>query len=297
MRRLRFLRKGSAQEARAEAPAAGRSPQRTWRVALGISLAGLLIVMAAGLATRAVLADRDPTWERIRQSGVWRVGMDPSFPPFENLDGATGQPVGLDVDLANAIASHWGVRVEIVGVGFDELLDAVTAYRVDSAISALPVVEHRTREVAFSAPYVEAGVLLVAPRENAIAKSEDLAGRRLAAEWGSAGDARARVLQREFNGNLTLVLRESPDLALQAVLDGEADAAAVDAVSLALFAAGQDRLITIGEPLQSEPYVIVVPAHAPKLLAAINETLADLAADGTLAAIQERWLEGDAETR
>ena len=263
---------------------------------LGLGLVGLLVVAAAGLATRAVLADRDPTWERIRQSGVWRVGMDPSFPPFENLDGATGQPVGLDVDLANAIASRWGVRVEIVGVGFDELLDAVTAYRVDSAISALPVVEHRTREVAFSAPYVEAGVLLVAPRENAIAKSEDLAGRRLAAEWGSAGDAQARALQREFGGNLTLVLRESPDLALQAVLDGEADAAAVDAVSLALFAAGKDRLITIGEPLQSEPYVIVVPAHAPKLLAAINETLADLAADGTLAAIQARWLEGERDT-
>ena len=292
MRRPSFSRKGSAQEARAETPTAGRFPQHTRRVALGLTLAGLLIVMAAGLATRAVLADRDPTWERIRQSGVWRVGMDPSFPPFENLDGATGQPVGLDVDLTNAIASRWGVRAEIVGVGFDELLDAVTAYRVDSAISALPVVEHRTREVAFSAPYVEAGTLLVAPRENAIAKSEDLTGRRLAAEWGSAGDAQARALQREFGGNLTLILCESPDLALQAVLDGKADAAAVDAVSLALFDAGQDRLITIGEPLQSEPYVIVMPAHARKLLAAINETLADLAADGTLAAIQARWLEG-----
>jgi ABC-type amino acid transport substrate-binding protein len=292
MRRPRFLRKGSAQEACAETPATGRSWQHTWPVALGLSLAGLLIMAAAGLATRAVLADRDPTWERIRQSGVWRVGMDPSFPPFENLDAATGQPVGLDVDLANAIASRLGVRAEIVGVGFDELLDAVTAYRVDSAISALPVIEHRTREVAFSAPYVEAGVLLVAPRENAITESDSLAGRRLAAEWGSAGDAQARALQRALGGNLTLVLRESPDLALRAVLDGEADAAAVDAVSLALFDAGKDRLVTVGEPLQSDPYVIVVPAHSPKLLAAINATLADLAADGTLAAIQARWLEG-----
>ena len=292
MRRPSFSRKGGAREDRTETLAAGRSPQRSWRMVLGLGLVGLLVVLAAGLATRAVLADRDPTWERIRQSGVWRVGMDPSFPPFENLDGATGQPVGLDVDLANAIASRWGVRTEIVGVGFDELLDAVTAYRVDSAISALPVVEHRTREVAFSAPYVEAGTLLVAPRENAIAKSEDLTGRRLAAEWGSAGDAQARALQREFGGNLTLVLCESPDLALQAVLDGEADAAAVDAVSLALFDAGKDRLVTVGEPLQSDPYVIVVPVHSPKLLAAINETLADLAADGTLAAIKARWLGG-----
>jgi ABC-type amino acid transport substrate-binding protein len=59
-----------------------------------------------------------------------------------------------------------------------------------------------------------------------------------------------------------------------------------------LFAPGKHRLITVGEPLQSEPYVIVVPAHAPKLLAAINVTLAELAADGTLAAIKARWLGG-----
>jgi polar amino acid transport system substrate-binding protein len=292
MRRARFFRPGSTSEARDETPAAGRFSQRTQRVAAGLGLAGLLILLAAGLATRAVLADRDPTWERIRQDGVWRVGMDPSFPPFESLDGSA-QPVGLDVDLANAIAGRWGVRAEIVGVGFDELIDATTAYRVDSAISALPIVEHRTREVSFSAPYVEAGVLLVAPRETTITKSSDLGGLRLAAEWGSTGDAQARTLQRELGGNLTLVLRESPDLALRAVLDGEADAAAVDAVSLALFATGRDRLISIGEPLQSEPYVIVVPAHAPKLLAAINAALADLAADGTLAAIKARWLEGE----
>jgi ABC-type amino acid transport substrate-binding protein len=253
----------------------------------------VLLVTAAGLVTQAVLAGRDPTWERIRQDGVWRVGMDPSFPPFENLDGTTQKPVGLDVDLANAIAGRMGVRAEIVGVGFDELVDAVTAHRVDSAISALPVLEHRTREVSFSAPYVEAGILLVAPQENAITKPANLAGRRLAAEWGSAGDAQARALKRELGGNLTLVLRESPDLALQAVLAGEADAAAVDAVSLALFDAGKGDLIVIGEPLQSDPYVIAVPVNAPKLLGAINEALAVLEADGTLAAIKARWLEGE----
>jgi ABC-type amino acid transport substrate-binding protein len=96
-----------------------------------------------------------------------------------------------------------------------------------------------------------------------------------------------------LDGHLVLVLRESSNLALQAVLAGEADAAAVDAVSLALFEAGEGRLITVGGPLQSEPYVIVVPANAPKLLEAVNKALAELAADGTLAAIKARWLEGD----
>jgi ABC-type amino acid transport substrate-binding protein len=292
MRLARFFRKGNAKGRSAEDQSSVHSPMFPPRLVFWLVVIAILAVVA-GLVSRKVLAGRDPTWDRIQQNDVWRVGLDPSFPPFENLDGATQQPVGLDVDLTNAIASRLGIRAEIVGVGFDELIDAVTAHRVDSAISALPVLEYRTKEVSFSAPYVEAGILLVAPRENAITKSADLAGRRLAAEWGSASDAQARALQRELGGNLTLVLRESSELALQAVLAGEADAAAVDAVSLALFDAGKDRLITVGEPLQSAPYVIVVPANAPKLLRAINETLAALEADGTLAQIRARWLVRD----
>ena len=289
MRTARFFSKETVGEKPATEQSRLRPPFRTSRAVLGLVLI-VLLVAVVGLVSRRILLGRDATWEGIQQNGVWRVGMDPSFPPFENLDGATQQPVGLDVDLAKAIAERWGVKVEIVGVGFDELVDAVTAHRVDSAISALPVLEYRTKEVSFSAPYVEAGILLAAPRENAITKPADLAGRRLAAEWGSAGDAQARALQRDLGGNLTLVLRESPDLALQAVLDGEADAAAVDAVSLALFEAGKDHLITVGEPLQSDPYVVVVPANAPKLLGATNEALAALEADGTLAQIRARWL-------
>jgi ABC-type amino acid transport substrate-binding protein len=250
----------------------------------------LVLIATIGLLTRAILSGRDPTWQRIQRTGVWRVGMDPSFPPFENLDGTTQKPVGLDVDLANAIAAHWGIRSELVAMGFDELVDAVTAHRVDSALSGLPVFEYRTQEVSFSAPYVEAGILLVVPSGSAITQAADLAGRRLSAEWGSAGDAEARELQRQFGGNLFLVLRETPDAALQAVLDGEADAAAADAVSLALFSAGNESLVAINDPLQSDPYVIVAPAGAPKLLAAINEALAALEADGTLDAIRTKWL-------
>ena len=52
------------------------------------------------------------------------MAMDASFPPFEDLDEA-GQPVGFDVDLAQAIAARWGVQLQIEGVGFDGLVDAV----------------------------------------------------------------------------------------------------------------------------------------------------------------------------
>lgn len=250
----------------------------------------VVAVLAAALLLRFEISGRDAAWARIQQTGVWRVGMDPSFPPFENLDAVTGRPAGFDVDLAEAIAAAWGVRVEIVSIGFDQLVDAVEAKRVDSALSALPVFEERARDVSFSRPYFEAGLVLAAPPAALIRLPDDLAGQRVAAEWGSAGDAEARALNRRLAGGVTLVLRDSVDQALDAVLAGDAEAALVDAVDLALYDRGRGRLAAVGKPVQSDPYVIVAPVDAPKLLAALNETLAQLDANGTLAQIQARWL-------
>jgi ABC-type amino acid transport substrate-binding protein len=216
--------------------------------------------------------------------------MDPSFPPFESIDPSTGRPAGLDVDLVNAIAARWGVRAEIVSLGFDELVDAVAARRVDSAVSALPVFDWRTQEVGFSAPYIDAGIVLAVPRDSSIRGPDDLVGRRVAAEWGSESDAQARELQRRLEGNLELVLRESADAALEAVAGREADAVATDAISLALFNKSGGDLVAVGQPMRSDPYVVVVPKGAPLLLADLNRVLEVMEADGTLASLRAKWL-------
>jgi polar amino acid transport system substrate-binding protein len=161
---------------------------------------------------------------------------------------------------------------------------------VDSAISALPVFEHRAKEVAFSSPYVEAGVVLAVPSGSPIRGAEDLAGMRVAVEWGSEGDAQARAVQKKLGGDLQLIPCESANAALAAVVADKADAAIVDAVSLALFDRADGDLRSLGEPLRPDPYVIVIPRDAPRLLAAVNEALEALNADGTLAEIKARWL-------
>jgi ABC-type amino acid transport substrate-binding protein len=250
-------------------------------------LAGVLL-LAAGLGAFLILrAGGDSTLDAILRKGVLRVAMDPSFPPFENLD-AQGKLAGFDVDLSEAIAARLGVRCEIVPMGFDQILDAVAAGQVDGAVSALNVVDARTREVSFSAPYVEAGLVLAVPPGSPIGSTADLAGRRVAAEWGSSGDAEARAVQKGLDGNVTLVLRESGDAALGAVGAGQADAVIIDAVSLALYHGA--ALGPVGSPLRSDPYVMVVPARSPRLLKLVNEALAGLQADGTLAGLRAKWL-------
>jgi ABC-type amino acid transport substrate-binding protein len=255
---------------------------------LAIALAALSVLLVAGLSAYLVWeGGRDATMDAVQRSHALRVAMDPSFPPFENVDGS-GKPAGFDVDLAQALAARLGVRCDIVPMSFDQILDAVSAGQVDAAVSAMNVVDYRTKEVSFSSPYVEAGLVLAAPPGSPVKNTSDLAGRRLAAEWGSSGDAEARVLQKQLDGKVNLVLRESGQAALDAAGAGEADAVIVDAITLALYHGG--KLQQVGPPLHSDPYVVVVPARSPRLLKAINEALAGLDADGTMAALRDKWL-------
>ena len=251
-------------------------------------LVAALILAAAGLILFIVLG-RAGTLKEIQARGTWRVGMDPSFPPFENYDAVAGEAVGLDVDLAHAISAQWGIKTQIVTLGFDELLDAVAAHQVDAAISAIPIQGERTEDVRFSDPYVQAGVVLAVRQGSELAGPAGLSGRRVAVEWGSQGDAAARALREDGAIAFELLPRETVNLALDALASGEADAAIVDAISLATYAQAA-QLAAVGEPLVSDPYVVVVPADAPDLLKAVNEALRALESDGTLDAIRARWL-------
>jgi polar amino acid transport system substrate-binding protein len=214
--------------------------------------------------------------------------MDASFPPFQALDEA-GRPVGFDVDLARAIAAQWGVEAQIEGLGFDGLVDAVYAGRIDSAISALPYQPERTQDVAFSDAYFEAGLVLVTPAgSDVVASVNDLTGRRLAVEWGSEGDVQARLLRRRFP-NLALAPLDTPQAALLAVAEGQADAALVDHISALQFTASDQRLSISPQVVVSDPYVIVLPRKAPELQAQVAQALRALQADGTLDALEARW--------
>ncbi|MEM7803191.1 MAG: transporter substrate-binding domain-containing protein, partial [Chloroflexota bacterium] len=74
-------------------------------------------------------ANDEDAWESIAASGRIRVGLDPTFPPFENGD--TGELHGIDVDLARAIGRELGLEIDFVYHGYDGLYDALQTGQVD----------------------------------------------------------------------------------------------------------------------------------------------------------------------
>ena len=222
--------------------------------------------------------------DRVLATGVLRVGMDASFPPFEYVDDA-GNLIGFDVDLAREVAARLGVRAEFVAnLPYDGLYDALTAGRVDAVISALYVDPARMGSFSYSAPYFDAGQVLVA-RDETLA--EDLAGRTLAVEFGSEGDVVARGWQRRLSGLRVLPCQTAAE-ALERLVAGEADAALVDHLSaLAAMGAGYDLAVVAS--VTAEPYAVAVRRQDRGLLRAVDAALAEMRADGTMTTLQRRW--------
>lgn len=252
--------------------------------------AALILLLAGGglaLLGRYLLGGEDSTWQRIQQSGVWRVGMDPSFPPFEMLD-AAGQPIGYDVELAAALAERWGVELQIVAIGFDGLTDALIAGRVDSVVSALPYDPRLTEDLRYSRSYFEAGVRLAVANGSPIRGVDDLTGTRLAVEWGSIGDSEARKLERA-DPSIQRLPFPGPQEAVQAVLDGSADGVLADGVTLRQMQGSGEAIQVVGPALDSNPYVIALPIDAHALQEAIDVALDEYVTTGFLAQLEDRW--------
>jgi ABC-type amino acid transport substrate-binding protein len=255
-----------------------------------------LIVYGSLLIILAACARPDDTWEHIREVGVLRVGMDASFPPFEFIV-ADGRLAGFDVDLAQELGRRLEVEVEFVAnLPADGLYDALAVGRVDVVISALVFNPDRMADFAYSASYFDAGQMLVVParppaslRGDGIEEMSDLSGHTLAVEFGTQGDLEARKWERRLP-DLTVAPRETAAEALAAVVTGDADAALVDHVS-ALTAAGEtSQVVIVKEPVVSEPYAVAVHRRSRYLLRAINDVLAEMEDDGTIAALVAEWL-------
>jgi polar amino acid transport system substrate-binding protein len=236
-------------------------------------------------------SDED-SWELIQASGVLRVGVDPTFPPFALAEGDVIE--GIDVDLARAVAGELGLEAQFTYFGYDGLYDALTTGQVDALISALVIAPERTKEVAYTAAYYDAGQVLIVPEASAgIEDMADLYDRTLAVELGALGHVEALEWQSRLGG-LTIDTYPGVVEALAAVRAGEANAALVDSVGgrLALRDQSTDepRLVRLPKPVLSEPYAIAVRIEDEGLREALDEALARLKTTGTLEAIIERHL-------
>ncbi len=227
---------------------------------------------------------QEKSLQRIHSQNKLVVGMDASFPPFENLT-VEGHFEGFDVDLARGIAEHIGVPLELQNLGIDGLYDALLARRIDAAISALNVAPELTRDILFSEAYYNAGQWIVTREgNNSIRSASDLKGKLVGVELGAEGEVQAR----KFSG-VSLRSYDTAQAALDDLAAGRLAAAVVDGVILDGYGRHKGGVKAVGQPLTVEPFAVAVRRSDGELLRAINEALAEMRRSGELDRLYRKW--------
>ena len=102
-----------------------------------------------------------------------RVGMELSYPPFEMTDQA-GNPSGVSVRLAEALAADLGRELVIENVAFDGLIPALKTGKIDCIISSMTASPERARSIAFSEPYLKTGLAVLGATKSSVRSAADL---------------------------------------------------------------------------------------------------------------------------
>ena len=224
----------------------------------------------------------------IGEAGVLRVGVDLDYPPFAGTD--RGVEAGIDVDVAGAVAERLGLELELVDVGPTGGASALTSGTVDIALAAMPITDAVLANVSSAGSYLINGPAIysvvasgsVAPTMTV----EMLVGKRIGVQKESAA---FWTLESDFGEGYATAfptLRE----ALDALAAAQVDVVIGDAAVAAYIARDLDNVKFAGQFGPAQPLGIMVKKDATELETAVRTVLDELASEGVLATIRNKWL-------
>lgn len=228
--------------------------------------------------------------EQILKKGEIVLYTDAVWAPFEYI-GEGGNPVGVDIDIAQAIADDLGVSLRIVNASFDGISMALQNGQADMAIAAITITEERQKSLDFSIPYVESRqYILTQESNNTIQYIDDLAGLKVGVHLGTTGDflVTDEIDDGVLTGTGTTVLQyKSLQEGCMALLKGDLDAIVVDDFTAKNYVAVNPGLkcyeATYADGhLDEEYYGVAITKGNTTLLEAINKVVQAMIDNGEI---------------
>lgn len=229
------------------------------------------------------------------EGGTFTVGFDQDFPPM-GFVGEDGEYTGFDLELAQETAKRLGLTYVAQPIAWDAKNMELESGNIDCIWNGFTMTG-REDEYTWSQPYMENSQVLVVMEDSGIETLEDLAGKIVEVQADSSAEA---------------ALKEMPDLTstfgtLQTTPDYntafmDLEMGSVDAIAMDVIVAGyqmQERegsFKILEESLASEEYAIGFKKGNTELCEKVQKTLEEMAADGTMAEISEKWFGEDITT-
>lgn len=262
-------------------------------------LAAALAVLTLTAALSGCGGSKGKTVDDIKKAGKLVMATDAAWAPFEYIaDSET--PVGSDIDLAQAIADAWGVKLEIINAAFDTLPQYLDNGSADIVIAAMTITDERKEQMAFSDPYtISAQYIIVKDSDDSVKTIEDLAGKKTAVHLGTTGDILisdeiAKGCLKDTGAEVVQYKNLAEGcLALQ---QGTVDAVMLDILPAQNYCAVNEGLkcfeaVYADGSSTKEEYGIGVKKTNTELVEAINEVIKPMVADGSIEASIEKHKE------
>ena len=221
---------------------------------------------------------------------TWVIATDTVFKPFEYTD-ASGNFVGIDVDIVAAIAEDQGFEYKLNSLGWDASIAACQAGQADAMIAGASITEKRkSTGLIFSDGYYTATQCMAVAPDSTIASFENLRGKTVAVKNGTEGKTYAESLKDQYGFEIT-ILEDSPTM-YQAVVGGQAAACFEDTpIMKASIKDGVDLKIVDGSENEGSPYGLAVfSSDKQEILDMFNAGLKNIKANGKYDEIISKYL-------
>lgn len=253
-----------------------------------LASAALVLGLAAG-ARADTLAD-------VRARGKLVVGVEAGGTGVILSQEPDGTLIGLDAELNAYIANKLGVKLEMVTTAWPGIIPALLSNRFDMIMSGMTATKARAERVDFSIPYNNASLVAAVQGGNTkITSVADLPGKRMGVLLGASTIEFAKVYSAKLvaegkPGFTTKIYDDIPAMMVD-LANANIDALLLPAPIVGGYVAKRPGLFKVIEGLGDRSWFsVAVRKNEPALLAAVNAALEDAKRDGTLAALQTKWL-------
>ena len=224
----------------------------------------------------------------IESAGKLKIGYT-VYEPMNYTD-ENGEFTGFDTEFANAVCEKLGVEPEFIEIVWDTKQVSLESGEIDCIWNGMTITDDLKANISVSDPYVENTQVVVAKTENqdTYADFANLSDKTIALEAGSAAQSVAEEDENLKNANLVTVGKQTD--ALLEVKSGTADAAIFDrTMAENMIGEGTDFAdLSVCGVFHEEQYGIGFRKDSD-LCTRVNEIMAELKADGTLAALAEKY--------
>ena len=261
---------------------------------LGLSLVAALLVAGTALAQPAI-----STLDRIRQTGVLRIGYDGHEPPFDYID-LNGKVMGYSIELCNRLAEALRVQLSLpkLAIQYNQLsygdrIDDVNNGAVDIECGTSTVTPQRLASVAFAPSHFITASRYASLASDSLRSIEDLHGKSVAVVRGTNNVSDIARLNRQRRLNLSILVVSSSQAAFDMLAQGKVSAFPMDDVLLRAMidASGQPDRYAISRDSLAPPlhYGFMIRRDDPEFAHAVDAALRQIYASPDMQAIYNRW--------